>query len=136
MSKKELLFSFRKDDFEVEWFSGTGGGGQYRNRHKNCCRIRHKESGLVASCQEQRSAAQNKKKAFRKLVKLLVEHYAPKEEKTRGSLQEQHTRTYNESKNYVKDHISNKKYSYSETVGRGDISQIVQDRIKHIDKTK
>ena len=34
--QKELLFSVTKKDFSITWFSGTGAGGQYRNKHQNC----------------------------------------------------------------------------------------------------
>ena len=31
---------------EVRWFSGRGKGGQHRNRHRNCCEVTHRPSGL------------------------------------------------------------------------------------------
>lgn len=38
-------------DLKVEWYSGTGAGGQHRNKHQNSCRITHIPSGLVATAQ-------------------------------------------------------------------------------------
>jgi peptide chain release factor 1 len=34
-------------EFKVEWFSGSGAGGQHRNKHQNCCRVRHLPTGLI-----------------------------------------------------------------------------------------
>ena len=34
-------------DFRVEWFSGTGKGGQHRNKKQNSCRLIHVPTGLV-----------------------------------------------------------------------------------------
>ena len=65
---RELLFSVTKDDLEIDWFSGTGCGGQYRNKHQNCCRIRHKDSGVIATGQSQRDRPSNLKEAMENLV--------------------------------------------------------------------
>jgi len=40
-----------EDDCEISWFSGSGAGGQHRNKHQNCCRLRHIETGIVESAQ-------------------------------------------------------------------------------------
>ena len=61
---REKLFSIGPDDFEVTWFSGTGAGGQYRNKHQNCCRIKHKETGVIGTGQSNRNQEANKKEAF------------------------------------------------------------------------
>lgn len=61
---KEKIFSVTADDFEVTWFSGTGAGGQYRNKHQNCCRLKHKETGIIGTGQSNRSQEANKKEAF------------------------------------------------------------------------
>ena len=66
---KELLFSVTKNDLDVDWFSGTGCGGQYRNKHQNCCRIRHKDSGAIATGQSQRDRVSNLKEAMENLIK-------------------------------------------------------------------
>ncbi len=34
-------------EFRIEWFSGTGKGGQHRNKHQNCCRLIHIPTGMV-----------------------------------------------------------------------------------------
>lgn len=61
---RELLFSITKKDLRVEWFRGSGKGGQARNKTSNCCRITHLESGAVGVGQEGRSAARNQETAF------------------------------------------------------------------------
>lgn len=38
-------------DFYVEWFSGTGKGGQHRNKHQNSCRYYHLPTGWVETRQ-------------------------------------------------------------------------------------
>lgn len=35
-------------DLEIQWFSGTGAGGQHRNKTMNSCRLIHKPTGIVA----------------------------------------------------------------------------------------
>jgi peptide chain release factor 1 len=38
-------------DLKVEWYSGTGAGGQHRNKHQNSCRITHIPTGVVVTAQ-------------------------------------------------------------------------------------
>ena len=62
------IFSVTKKDLEITYFSGHGAGGQHRNKHKNCVRIRHPETGVIVTGQEQKSLEQNKKFALNRLV--------------------------------------------------------------------
>ena len=64
--ERERLFSVT--DFEISWFSGTGAGGQYRNKHQNCCRIKHKETGIIGTGQSNRNQEANRKEAFMSVV--------------------------------------------------------------------
>lgn len=66
---RELLFRLTKKDFIIQYFRGSGAGGQHRNKTDSACRIIHQESGAVAECQEQRSQSQNRITAFKRLVK-------------------------------------------------------------------
>ncbi|KKL54657.1 hypothetical protein LCGC14_2263210 [marine sediment metagenome] len=65
----QLLFSVTKKDFVITWFSGKGAGGQHRNKHQNCCRLKHPESGVHTIGQNSRSRKQNLEDAFLKLTK-------------------------------------------------------------------
>lgn len=65
---KELLFSVTKKDFDITWFSGKGAGGQHRNKHQNCCRIIHRESGAMGVGQNERTRPANQKSALSSLV--------------------------------------------------------------------
>lgn len=43
----EVIQTRSDSEFRIEWFSGTGKGGQHRNKHQNCCRMMHIPTGLV-----------------------------------------------------------------------------------------
>jgi peptide chain release factor 1 len=43
--------TIHKNDLKIEWYSGTGAGGQYRNKHQNSCRITHIPSGIIAKAE-------------------------------------------------------------------------------------
>lgn len=66
--KKEHLFSITKKDFRVDTFRSGGKGGQNQNTRDTGVRITHIESGAVGESREERSQAQNKKKAFERLT--------------------------------------------------------------------
>jgi peptide chain release factor 1 len=66
--KKELLFSLTKKDFIVEYYNGTGDGGQNRNKVATACRIHHPASGAMSTCQEERTQKVNRERAFKRLL--------------------------------------------------------------------
>ena len=43
--------SIPDNQLRIEWYSGTGAGGQHRNKHQNSCRITHIPTGEVATAQ-------------------------------------------------------------------------------------
>lgn len=57
-------FRLTKKDFELTWFSGTGGGGQHRNKHQNCARLKHTETGIICTGQSNRDRPSNLKEAM------------------------------------------------------------------------
>lgn len=66
--KTKTEFNVTKKDLTVTWFSGSGGGGQYRNKHRNCCRIKHNETGIISTGQSHRERLPNQKEALEGLV--------------------------------------------------------------------
>jgi peptide chain release factor 1 len=65
-------FEVREEDLKVEWFSGTGKGGQNRNKVQACCRLRYLPTGLVVSVQS-RSRTNSFNSALALLKKRLTE---------------------------------------------------------------
>ena len=119
-----------KKDFRLEWFSGTGGGGQYRNKHQNCCRITHIETGLMATGQSNRERPANQKEALENLARLVLAYYeAPPE--VRRELAPI-IRNYHAERNEVLDKSSGLKQSYKQVVVKGDLSDMIDARKKSI----
>jgi peptide chain release factor 1 len=40
-----------ENDYRIEWFSGSGAGGQHRNKHQNSCRLIHIPTGTIEARQ-------------------------------------------------------------------------------------
>jgi peptide chain release factor 1 len=57
-------------DFKIEWYSGTGAGGQHRNKHQNSIRLTHLPTGLVVTSQC-RSREASHKEAMDNMIKQL-----------------------------------------------------------------
>jgi len=66
---RELLFSITKKNFKIDYFSGTGKGGQHRNKNQNCVRIHHIDSGAIATGQSSKERQSNLKEALINLSK-------------------------------------------------------------------
>lgn len=124
------IFTATKKDFKIDWFNGTGPGGQNRNKTKNCCRITHIESGFTETGQQHRERTRNQKEAFNRLAKRLVEHYTKKEKRERYTSTEV-IRTYNEPDNRVTDHLSKQQITYKEFEKDG-IDKLIDSRLECI----
>lgn len=105
-------------DFKLEWFSGSGAGGQHRNKHMNCCRITHIESGLSSVGTSSRSRVTNQREAFESLAEKILSLY--KVQSTRYNVPDTVVRNYHAVRNEVHDKRTGKKLTYKEViVGNG-----------------
>jgi protein subunit release factor A len=124
----ELIYHVDRKDFRIDYFSGTGAGGQYRNKHQNCVRLTHTETGIVTTGQEQRSREQNLRDAFRKMADHLVKRFLGDQKKARWPSSTETVRTYHEPDNRVVDHLSRLQQPYDVVVGGRDLSRMIEAR--------
>lgn len=66
--KRELILSITKRDFNIHYFSGKGAGGQHRNKHQNCVRMSHVDSGAISTGQSSKSRQANLREAFKSIT--------------------------------------------------------------------
>ncbi len=113
----ETVYDKRSEkDFLIEWYSGTGCGGQHRNRHPNSARITHIPTGIVKQAQT-RSRQNSFKEAMEALIaeldkqKLdasgLAENGSRRQQVGSGERSDKR-RTYRFRDNQVTDHITGK----------------------------
>ena len=63
----------RPEDYEMQVYRSSGAGGQHINKTSSAVRLIHKATGIVVSCQTQRSQFQNKEYCLRMLRSKLIE---------------------------------------------------------------
>lgn len=121
-------------DIRIDTFSSSAPGGQHVNRTQSAIRITHFPSGIVVSCQDEKSQHKNKDKAMRVLKARLFEFEKTKQKNNIASNRKSQVgtgersekiRTYNFPQNRVTDHrISGKNFNI-ENIIDGNIDDLI-----------
>lgn len=122
-------------DLRIDTFCSSGAGGQSVNTTYSAVRITHLPTGVVVSCQDERSQLKNRTKAMRTLRARIVEAERERQEaeiaqnrksQVGSGERSEKIRTYNFPQNRVTDHRVGLTLHKLELVMEGDLEDIVQ----------
>ena len=124
-----------EDDLRVDVYRSTGKGGQGVNTTDSAVRLTHAPSGIVVTCQDQRSQLQNKEQAMRILRARLAARAeeeaeaaasAARRSQVRTVDRSERVRTYNFPENRIADHrIGYKAYNLDQVLN-GDLGAVIE----------
>jgi len=123
------------DELKVETFRSSGPGGQHMQKTSTAVRLTHIPTGLVASCQSQRSQHQNKEIALRVLQTRLLELERAREAEERTKLKGEYLTAAwgNQIRSYVlhpyrkvKDHRTGYEVGDAEAVLDGELDEFME----------
>ncbi len=124
-----------QEDLKIDVYRSSGPGGQSVNTTDSAVRITHIPTGLVVTCQDEKSQIKNRAKAMRVLRARLLEAEEAKKAKERADARKsmvgsgdrsERIRTYNYPQNRLTDHrIGLTLYKLSGIV-QGDLDQVIQ----------
>jgi peptide chain release factor 2 len=133
------------DDLRIDIFRSSGAGGQNVQKNATAVRITHIPSGLVVSCQNERSQIQNRENALRVLRARLLEIRQEEIDKQLAVLRGEYTKTEwgSQIRSYVlhpyqmvKDHRTDYETGNTQNVLDGDIDKFIESflRTRHTPK--
>ena len=131
---EEVDMTIRPEDIEMQVFRSSGAGGQHINKTSSAVRLIHKPSGIVVSCQEERSQVQNREKCMRMLASKLYEIEQEKldsavtgmrRSQVGTGMRNERIRTYNFPQGRVTDHRIGLTLYKIDAVMDGDLDEII-----------
>ncbi|MFN3200544.1 MAG: peptide chain release factor 1 [Bradymonadia bacterium] len=128
-------------DLEIDTYRAQGAGGQHVNTTDSAVRITHKPTGLVVTCQDERSQHKNKAKALQVLRARLLEKMQADQDAERAGARKamvgsgdrsERIRTYNFPQNRVSDHRINLTLYSLDQVMEGSLEMVVDPLRTHL----
>ena len=132
---EEVDVELNMNDVRVDVYRSSGPGGQSVNTTDSAVRLTHVPTGIVVSCQNEKSQLQNKESALRILrARLLADAQekadalasAERKNQVRTVDRSERIRTYNYPENRLSDHRVNFKSNNLDSVLNGDLDDVIQ----------
>lgn len=133
---EDVEIDINENDLEVQAFRAGGAGGQHVQKNDTAIRLTHKPSGIVVSCQDERSKTQNLLRAMAvlraRLYDIEQQRLREEREEARRSMvgsgdRAEKIRTYNYPQNRVTDHRINLTLYSLNSIIDGDIDEVIDE---------
>ena len=132
---EEVEVEINEKDIRIDIFHSGGAGGQNVNKVASAVRITHFPTGIVVTCQDERSQLKNKERAFKVLRSRVYDYYNSQTQKAReenrrsmvgSGDRSERIRTYNFPQSRVTDHRIGLSQYNLDVFMTGDIDSMVQ----------
>jgi peptide chain release factor 1 len=142
---EDIEFEINPDDLRIDVFHASGHGGQNVQKVSTAIRIVHKPTGIMVTCQDERSQLQNKLKAMRILRARLYDIFEQDKEKEIASARRaqigrgyrnERIRTYNFPQGRVTDHRINLSIYNIQSIMEGNLDELINALIEEEQKEK
>ncbi|MRJ05976.1 MAG: peptide chain release factor 2 [Epsilonproteobacteria bacterium] len=131
---EDINIEINEKDIRIDVFRASGAGGQHVNKTESAVRITHFPTGIVVSCQKDRSQHKNKEMAFKMLKSKLYELELEKRKAEEAGQPKSEIGWGHQIRSYVlfpyqmvKDTRSGKDYSQVNAILDGELTQVIED---------
>jgi peptide chain release factor 1 len=135
---EEIEVEIDPEDLRIDYYRSSGPGGQHVNKTDSAVRITHIPTGLVVSCQDEKSQHKNKAKAMKILRSRLLEQMTAEQDAERSQARKsmvksgersEKIRTYNFYERRVSEHRINLTLHQLDAIMDGDLDPIINELI-------